>query len=85
VSDSDVNIDDDGWTNNDDLRNLEQFLGNSDLTSTPDDPTSISKAVNRFLGNDFSLNSCRAIKFICAMLKMQTNTKIPQCFCIERT
>jgi hypothetical protein len=33
--DSDVN---DGWTN-DDLRNLEQFLGDTGLTFTPSDPT----------------------------------------------
>jgi hypothetical protein len=49
VSDSDVNIDDDndvsdGWSN-DDLRSLEQFLGNTSLTFTPNDPTSISEVV----------------------------------------
>jgi hypothetical protein len=58
VSDSDVNIYDDndvddGWTENDDLRNLEQFLGNTGLTFTPNDPTSISVVVNHILGNGF--------------------------------
>jgi hypothetical protein len=57
VRDSDVNIDnendvDDGWNKSDDLKNLEQFLGNTALTFTPDEPTRISEAVNRFLGND---------------------------------
>jgi hypothetical protein len=46
------------------LRNLEQFLGNTELTFTPDDLISISEVVNGFLGNDFLLNSCRAMKFI---------------------
>jgi hypothetical protein len=45
VSDSDVNIDDDddlddGWTKN-------------GLTFTPNELTSVSEVVNRFLGNDF--------------------------------
>jgi hypothetical protein len=60
VSVSNVNIDDDddvdvddGWNKNDDYRNLEQFLGATGLTFTPDDPTSISEVVNRFIGNDF--------------------------------
>jgi hypothetical protein len=59
VSDSDINIDDDnddgddGYSKNNDLRSLEQFLGNSGLTFTPDDPTSISEIVNHFLGKHF--------------------------------
>jgi hypothetical protein len=57
VSDSDVNIDYDddvdGSSKSDHLRNLEQFLGKSGLTFTPEDPTSISQIVNHFLGNDF--------------------------------
>jgi hypothetical protein len=59
VSDSDVNTDDydgdvdDGWIKNDDLSNLEQFLGNTGLTFTPDDATSISEVVSRLLGNHF--------------------------------
>jgi PhoPQ-activated pathogenicity-related protein len=54
VSDSDVNIDvDDCWTNNDNLRFLEQFLGNTVITYTSDDSTNISEVVTRFLGNDF--------------------------------
>jgi hypothetical protein len=48
ASDSDVNIEnedevDDGWTENVDLRNLEQFLGNSGLTVTPGSPNSTSE------------------------------------------
>jgi hypothetical protein len=57
VSDSFVNIDDDDELfndgKNDDLRNLEQFLGNTDHTFTSNDPTSTSEVVNSFLGNDF--------------------------------
>jgi hypothetical protein len=58
VSDSDVNSEDeedvdDGWTKNDDLRNLKQFLGNTGLTLTPDDPTRISEVVNQFIWNNF--------------------------------
>jgi hypothetical protein len=53
VSDSNVNDDDDSWTNNDDIRNLDQYLGNTSLTFTPDDPTSISEVVNRLLGMIF--------------------------------
>jgi hypothetical protein len=41
-----------GLTKNN-LRNLEQFLGNIGLAFTPDDPTSISEVMNRFLVNDF--------------------------------
>jgi hypothetical protein len=52
VSDSDVDVDD-GWTKNDDLRNLEQILGNTGLTFTSDDPSSISEVVNTFLGMIF--------------------------------
>jgi hypothetical protein len=37
----------------DDLRFLEQFLCNTCLTFTPDDPIRISEVVTRFLGNDF--------------------------------
>jgi hypothetical protein len=54
VSDSDVNIDDDndvdGWTKNDYLRNLEQFLGNIGLSFIPEYPTNISEIMNSFLG-----------------------------------
>jgi hypothetical protein len=50
ASDSDVNIvdddDDDVWTSNDDLRNFEQFLGNTGFTFTPNDPTSISEPLS---------------------------------------
>lgn len=57
LSDSDVNTDDDDvvddLTKNDDLRDLEQYLGNTGLTLTPDDPTSTSEVVNRFLENVF--------------------------------
>jgi hypothetical protein len=59
VSDSDINDDDDdddddgGCSKNNDLRILEQFIGNSGLTFTPDDPTSISEIVNCFLRNHF--------------------------------
>jgi hypothetical protein len=56
VSDPDANTDDDsdgGCSENDYLRNLEKFLGNTNVTFTPNDPTSISDVVNRFLGNDF--------------------------------
>jgi hypothetical protein len=58
VSDSDINIDDDndvgdGWTKNDDLKNLKQYLGNTGLTFKPDDPTDNFEVVNRLLGNDF--------------------------------
>jgi hypothetical protein len=58
VSGSEVNFNvdddfDDGRNKNDDLRNLEQILGNTGLTFTPDDPTSISEVVDRFLENDF--------------------------------
>jgi hypothetical protein len=35
-----------------DIRNLEQFSGNTDITFTPDDPVSISEVVNRSLGNN---------------------------------
>jgi hypothetical protein len=76
VSESDINIDDDhddvddGWTKNDDLRNLEQFLVNIGLTITPNDPTIISEVVNRFLMILLKSNK------IYAMLKMQANTKL---------
>jgi hypothetical protein len=56
VSNSNVNIDDDGdggFYKNDHLRNLEQFLCNTSLTFVSDDPTSISEVLNRFIGNDF--------------------------------
>jgi hypothetical protein len=64
VSSSDVNNDlyinfhddndiDHGRTKNDDLRNLEQFLGNTGHTFTSDDPTSIFEVMTRFLENDF--------------------------------
>jgi hypothetical protein len=58
VSDSDVDIYDDcdvddGLTENDDYGNVEQFVGNTGCTFTPDDTTSISEVVSRYLGNDF--------------------------------
>jgi hypothetical protein len=53
VSYSDLNIDDDGGSKIDDLIHLEQFLGNTSPTFTPDDHTGTSDSVNRFLGNDF--------------------------------
>jgi hypothetical protein len=55
VSDSDVNIDDEGddGSKSDHLRHLEQFLGNTSRTFAPCGHTSNSDAVNRFLGNDF--------------------------------
>jgi hypothetical protein len=54
VSDLDVNIDDDdGSTNNYDLRNLEQFLDKNGLTFTPDDLASISEVLDSFLGMIF--------------------------------
>jgi hypothetical protein len=59
VSDSYVIIDDDdddvndGCTKTGDSRNLEQYLGNTGLTFTPEDSTGISELVNHFLANDF--------------------------------
>jgi hypothetical protein len=37
--------DDDCWTNNDNLKNLEQFLGDTALTFTPNDPITVSEVV----------------------------------------
>lgn len=78
VSDSDLNIDyededvDDGCSKKDDLRNLEQFLGDTSPTFTPDHPISTSEVVNSFLGNDFMMLWSNDIY---TLLKIQTNTK----------
>lgn len=61
-------------TKNDDLRTLEQYLGNTGLTLTPDDPTSISEVVNRFLENVFFIVENQ----VYTMLNMQTSTRTPQ-------
>jgi hypothetical protein len=78
VSDSDLNIDDedDDGSKNDDLRNLEQFLGDTSLTFIPDHPTSTSEGVNRFIGNAFMTFLWNYE--IYTMLKIQTDTKAPQ-------
>jgi hypothetical protein len=51
IEDDDDDVDD-GCSKNDDLRNLEQVLGNTSLTFTPNHPISITELVNRFLGNN---------------------------------
>jgi hypothetical protein len=82
VSDSHLNTDDedldvdDGYSKNGDLRNLEQFLGNSSPTFTLSHPISTSEVVNRFLVNDFMTFLWSNESY--TMLKIQTNIKTPQ-------
>jgi hypothetical protein len=44
---------DDGFTKDDPLRNLEPFEGVKGLTYTPQNPSSISEAVDHYCGDQF--------------------------------
>jgi hypothetical protein len=74
-TDDEDDDDNDGCSKYDDLRKLEQFLGNTSRTFTPDHPASTSEVVNRFFGNDFM--TFLWSEEIYTMLKIQMDTKAP--------